>query len=132
MPEIPIDPFVDDDPLLAQHCHSQQQYWITLIIRNESEIGQLLRLLTDLPNEKNGPTLKHQAILYYSDLKRIESSCRRLRHDLFCTHSSCPITDRTPCCKPPAGLYTSLAMANQLHTLTDELKQIKAACRQLL
>ncbi|MBC3787047.1 hypothetical protein [Spirosoma utsteinense] len=130
MPEIPIDLPQGGDPLVAQTCQSQHLYWITLISRNEAEAGQLLLWLTNLPKKQNLSRLSHEAILYYSHLKRIETNCQRLRLNMVCERSSCTPTDRTFCCKPNTGLYTSMAITAELHRLSDELNQVKAGCQQ--
>lgn len=113
-------------------CHAENRRWSQTLLHHEQEIDQLLALLTDAMEQHNYRSIRHRALDYYEDLKRLRVRYNRLYVDMVCAGGPCQLTNARPtsCDNPRFGLHT-LVQA-QYQTITEEFLAVKEGCYQFL
>ena len=91
-------------PPLADHssvqaCRFRHRTWAAALVQNEGEIDQLRTLLADLPNDTCRSL--HHAVDYAQGLDQLKTRVHRLRMEVVCTGTDCPLLTPPGACPDP-------------------------------
>ena len=113
----------------VQTCRNRHRTWATVLVQNEGHIDQLLTLLAGVPDDvRRSP---NHAVEYTQGLDQLKTRVHRLRMEVVCTGTDCPLsTPLAPCPDPrfvPSGASNSL-----ISTASADYSLLRDRCQLFL
>ena len=107
-------------------CRNQHRTWATVLVQNEEHIDQLLTLLADVPDD--GCRSLHHAVAYAQGLDQLKTRVHRLRTEVVCTGTDCPLSTPPAACPDPR-FVPSDAGNFLISTVSADYNRLKDRCQ---
>ena len=127
MTDNPIRPPLEEAHSPVQTCRNRHRTWAAVLVQNEGHIDQLLTLLANVPGDACR-SLNHRAADYAQGLDQLKTRVHRLRTEVVCTSTNCPLSTPPAACPDPR--FVSSDTDNSLiSTVSAEYDLLKERCQ---